>query len=60
MQKEAHLEDGTLKVLRKYYNEHGLNSLYTGWQFKSLQYLIQALFTVKILDYLENKSKKLI
>lgn len=58
-QKEEYIDEKTLKLFKKFYKEQGLLSLYTGWQFKSVQYFLQALLTVKTLDYLENKAKRL-
>jgi Mitochondrial carrier protein len=58
-QKDSNLNEGCLKILRGYYKEYGLKALYIGWQFKSLQYLLQSMITISTLDYLENKAKKL-
>lgn len=59
LQKDKNLNDSSYKILNHYYREFGLRSLYIGWQFKSLQYFLQSVFTVKTLDYLENKAKNI-
>lgn len=58
-QKDRNLSDGTFRILRKYYRMYGIKCLYVGWQFKSLQYFMQSIFTIKALDYLEKKAKLL-
>lgn len=59
LQKDKNIHDSSFKVLKFYYKDYGIKSLYIGWQFRSLQYFLQSVFTVKTLDYLENKAKKL-
>jgi len=59
LQKDKNLKDSSFKILKYYYTEFGLRSLYIGWQFRSLQYFLQSVFTVKTLDYLENKAKNI-
>jgi hypothetical protein len=60
MQKEDSInKQSTLSTLNFYYKNFGLRILYTGWQFKILQYVTQSLFTVTTLEILENKSKTL-
>jgi len=59
LQKDKNMQDNSFKILKFYYAEYGIRSLYTGWQFRSLQYFLQSVFTVKTLDYLENKARSL-
>lgn len=56
-QKDKNVQENSFKILKLYYKEYGMRSLYIGWQFRSLQYFLQSVFTVKTLDYLENKAK---
>ena len=58
-QKDKNLNENTFKILKYYYKQYGVRSLYIGYQFKSLQYFLQSVFSVKTLDYLENKAKNL-
>lgn len=58
-QKAACINDSTFKILKKSYRINGLKTLYTGWQYRMIQYFTQSLFTVSTLDILENKAKKL-
>ena len=37
------------------YKTRGFGGFYIGWQPKMIQYIIQSVFTVSILDKLENK-----
>lgn len=60
MQKEGCIiadKQNTLFTLKRFYSYNGLAILYTGWQFKMIQYITQSLFTVYTLELLENKSK---
>lgn len=57
-QKDKNSEKSPYSIIDYYFKKHGIKSLYVGWQFRYIQYLIQSLFTVKTLDYLENKAKK--
>jgi hypothetical protein len=59
LQKDKNMQEKSSKILKFYYKQYGIRSLYIGWQFKSLQYFLQSVFTVKTLDYLENKAKSL-
>lgn len=59
IQKEGHTNDHTFKVMVNYCKAYGFKILYTGWQFKLIQYIIQSLFTVAALEHLERKSKSL-
>jgi hypothetical protein len=59
MQKEGYHKEKTFDIMKKYYNQGGIRILYTGSQFKLLQYILQSIFTVVLLDRLENNSKHL-
>lgn len=59
LQKDKNMQENSFKILKFFYKEYGIRSLYIGWQFRSLQYFLQSVFTVKTLDYLENKAKSL-
>jgi hypothetical protein len=59
MQKEGYRQEKTFILLKNFYTEHGINVLYTGWPIKMIQYILQSVFTVVLLDRLENKSKDL-
>ena len=59
LQKDKNMQENSFKILKFYYKEYGMRSLYIGWQFRSLQYFLQSVFTVKTLDYLENKARNL-
>ena len=57
-QKDKSIKKSSFRIMEYYIKDHGIKSLYVGWQFRYLQYLIQSLFTVKTLDFLENKAKQ--
>ena len=59
LQKKDHIETrGVIKTMQKIYNNHGIKGLYAGWQIRMVQYMIQSIFTVSVLDYLERSWKK--
>jgi hypothetical protein len=49
--------ESCLKLISRYYRIYGIRALYSGWQFKSMQYFFQSLYTIGTLDYLEKKIK---
>jgi len=59
LQSDKNVRENSFKILKFYYKEFGIRSLYIGWQFRSLQYFLQSVFTIKTLDYLEYKAKTL-
>jgi hypothetical protein len=60
MQKEGCiLKIKTISAISYYYKNFGFKILFTGWQFRALQYVTQSIFTVFTLEMLENKSKSL-
>jgi hypothetical protein len=59
MQKQGFITGTTFKIMRGFYNRYGVRTLYTGWQFKAFQYILQSIFTVMTLESLELKSKNL-
>jgi hypothetical protein len=59
MQKEGYHKEKTFEIMKKYYNQEGIRVLYTGSQFKLLQYILQSIFTVVLLDKLESNSQHL-
>jgi hypothetical protein len=59
-QKDGNIKDSTFSILRQFYKTYGFAKLYTGWQFRMLQYTLQSVFTVTTLEYLEIKSKQYI
>eukprot|EP01121_Diplochlamys_sp_Union-15-3_P005113 TRINITY_DN1540_c0_g3_i2.p1 TRINITY_DN1540_c0_g3~~TRINITY_DN1540_c0_g3_i2.p1 ORF type:complete len:289 (+),score=36.57 TRINITY_DN1540_c0_g3_i2:178-1044(+) len=48
---------GVFKTMGKIIESHGIHGLYTGWQIRICQYLIQSIFTVALLDRLEQRFK---
>lgn len=58
-QKDKNMHENSFRILNYFYKKYGISSLYKGWQFRSLQYFLQSVFTVKTLDYLENKARNL-
>jgi len=58
-QKEGPSNEKTFKIMKNFINQKGICILYTGWQFKVMQYIFQSFFTVYTLDRLEMKSKEL-
>lgn len=58
-QKDQNSEKSLIKIMKYNIEKYGFKSLYIGWQFRYLQFIIQSLLTVKTLDYLENKAKLL-
>jgi hypothetical protein len=60
MQKEGSiLKTNTISALSYFYHNFGFKLLFTGWQFKILQYVTQSVFTVFTLEMLEKRSKNL-
>ncbi len=57
MQKESYLKLNTFNIIKSYANSYGFSILYTGWQFRSFQYIVNSIFTVVTLDSLERKVK---
>lgn len=53
-------EEKCLRLMHNIYKQHGIMSLYSGWQFRSIQYFFQSIYTVSTLDYLERKAKEYI
>lgn len=49
---------GMLKTLGKIYQTHGVRGLYAGWQVRMMQYMIQSVFTVALLERLEKSWNK--
>jgi hypothetical protein len=59
MQKDEYIKGSTFNIIKKYKQNHGLCVLYTGWQFKMIQYVFQAITTVFTLEQFENKSNQI-
>ena len=56
-EKEGCVKDYTFRVIRYVYRNQGWNKLYVGWQFRFLQYTIQAILTCSALENLDRKRK---
>jgi solute carrier family 25 carnitine/acylcarnitine transporter 20/29 len=60
LQKSDYIENaGVIKTMRSIQRQHGVLALYSGWQAKMVQYMINASITVSLLDSLENRFRKL-
>lgn len=57
-QKDGNLKGSTFSLLKSFYSQYGLIGLYRGWQFRTMQYLVQSVFTVVTMENLEKISKK--
>jgi hypothetical protein len=58
MQKAEHgKESSVLDVMKKIYRMNGVSGLYTGWQVRMIQYMVQSVFTVSLLDHLERRLR---
>jgi hypothetical protein len=57
-QKEGNLKGNTFGLLRLFYDKDGISGLYRGWQFRTMQYIVQSIFTVMAMENLEKSSKK--
>lgn len=54
MQKAEHVnERSVIAVIKRVYQTNGARALYAGWQVRMVQYMIQSVFTVPLLDYFE-------
>jgi hypothetical protein len=59
LQKEGHISNqGMVKTLTQIVNQHGIRGVYSGWQMRMFQYMIQSAFTVSVLDRLEQQVAK--
>lgn len=59
LQKDRYLDNKSVfKTMLKIYRNHGVSAIYAGWQVRMLQYMIQSVFTVTILDRLESSWRK--
>ncbi len=55
MQMVGAQEAGFFNTLGDVVRKSGIKGLYAGWQPRVVQYMVQAMLTVSMLDYLENK-----
>lgn len=52
---DSHANTSIIRVISALFKQHGIKALYAGWQVRMTQYMIQSLFTVTILEKLEQK-----
>jgi solute carrier family 25 carnitine/acylcarnitine transporter 20/29 len=58
LQKKDPLLNETLRsTLKKIYRAHGVHGLYAGWRPRMIQYMLHAVFTVSLLEHLEQSWK---
>ncbi|MBY0529617.1 MAG: MC/SLC25 family protein [Rhabdochlamydiaceae bacterium] len=54
----APLNETLRSTLKKVYLAHGVKGLYAGWRPRMIQYMLQAVYTVSLLEHLEQATKQ--
>lgn len=58
MQKAGHpKQSSVMHLMKTVYRSSGVRGLYAGWQVRLVQYMVQSVFTVSILEHLERKLR---
>jgi len=59
LQRENFMQNkGIIKSMHHIYQKHGVKGLYAGWKVRMVQYMIQSVFTVTLLEKLETSFRK--